>query len=528
MKGIYLLIIMGGFLSACELDRMSLSNVADDNFWTEPKDFIVGINGIYDALQDDYLYGGGVAGDNYEAKTTFRDHDMMSDNSYNRWEWMGSALYMTGQIDPTHFLFSSYWAANYTLIGRANAMISRIEESSVLSEDEYRLYLAQSHAMRALGYHNLATLFGNVPLVTSMDVSNGFDDLAVAASTSEDVVFDFVEKEYIAADSLLNLNTTVQASTTWVDTYGIKALLARTYMYRSKFDMAEPLLREIEAGPFSIHPDYQELFSYDGKTSSEVIFSIRFLENGGGNNGEGFSGTYAKECQGHHHIMPNLVDEFYDTTGASNKIFNTFDKGDSASFISTLPDYDPRLDATVLFPGELWYEGGTAGYQPANGTNYRVQKYIRRDQGDVGSGGQDFYLVRYAEVLLSLAECIIENGGSQTDAESLLNRVRSRESVMMPLVTSAEVTNHRHGIRGVIRHERRVETALEGLRFYDQKRWHMNDADGIIGEFDLFVIEADNVSGYQPDFTLTDRLYWPFPQDAIDNNSLLEQNEWWN
>lgn len=527
MKYISILII-GFLLSACELDRVSLSNVADDNYWTSSKDFEVGINGVYDALQNDYLYGGGVAGDNYEAKMTFRDHDMISDNSYNRWEWMGGALYMTGQIDPTHFLFSSYWAANYTLIGRANAMKQRIEESTILSEEESRLYLAQAQAMGALGYYNLATLFGNVPLVTSMDVSDGFDDLSVPASESEDFIFDFVEQQFNSADSLLNLNNSLQIPTNWINSYGIKALLARAYMFRAKFNDAEPLLRDIESGPYSLHPDYEELFSYEGEASNEVIFSIRFMSLSGGNNGEGFSGTYAQECQGHHHIMPNLVDEFYDTTGVSNKIFNTFDKNDSASFIAHLSKYDPRMDASILFPGELWYDGATSGYQPANGTNYRIQKYIRRDQGDVGSGGQDFYLVRYAEVLLSLAECIIENDGNQTEAEALINRVRNRPSVMMPNVTSTEINNTRNGIRGVMRHERRVETALEGLRFYDLKRWHMNDNDGVIGEFDLFTIEADNVSGYQPDFTLTERLYWPFPQDAIDNNTLLQQNQWWN
>ena len=126
-------------------------------------------------------------------------------------------------------------------------------------------------------------------------------------------------------------------------------------------------------------------------------------------------------------------------------------------------------------------------------------------------------------MLLSLAEAYVEKGTNLDEATKLVNEVRAR--VGMPSVESVEGSGlSQSDMRDIVRHERRVETAFEGLRLFDIYRWHLlKDAvDRINNEASTynFWYEYRNFRGEQ-------EYVWPIPQEDIDSNSKLEQNELW-
>ena len=98
---------------------------------------------------------------------------------------------------------------------------------------------------------------------------------------------------------------------------------------------------------------------------------------------------------------------------------------------------------------------------------------IPTDTSNSWDNGQDFYVVRYAEVLLSLAEAMVQKGGYvYSDVTALVNEVRQRADVNMPTVEEVEGTSlSKDELLEVIKHERRVELAFEGLRLFDLYRW---------------------------------------------------------
>ena len=140
--------------------------------------------------------------------------------------------------------------------------------------------------------------------------------------------------------------------------------------------------------------------------------------------------------------------------------------------------------------------------------------------------GQDFYVVRYPEVLLSLAEALVQSGDyDEAEVRNLINQVRQRPSVSMPRVEDVEGTGlSADQLLEVIKHERRVELAFEGLRLFDLYRWHELEKS-------ITNIEHERTSlglAYEPRSYNGERDYvWPIPLNELNSNPMLEQHKLW-
>ena len=89
---------------------------------------------------------------------------------------------------------------------------------------------------------------------------------------------------------------------------------------------------------------------------------------------------------------------------------------------------------------------------------------------------QDMYVIRYADVLLMRAEALAKQNTGKDEIMSMVNQVRQRADVMMPKVEDAEGSNLSYDqLLDVVKHERRVELALEGTRYFDLMRWKEMD-----------------------------------------------------
>ena len=209
---------------------------------------------------------------------------------------------------------------------------------------------------------------------------------------------------------------------------------------------------------------------------------------------------------------------------------------------------DPRLDATIFIPERTVFRGQTYTTNPAAGNNdkfgkypvwsgYSILKFMEDDPAiSVWSSGTNWIMIRYAEVLLGYLESMVESGATidQTLLDETVNLVRGRAAVNMPAVTTTDPTE----LRKIIRRERRVEFAFEGLRYYDILRWGIA-AQELNHQFtgQKLTNDPENYTDYPVDedgyyiMPQQNRAFkeginelWPIPQSERDINPNLTQN----
>ena len=146
--------------------------------------------------------------------------------------------------------------------------------------------------------------------------------------------------------------------------------------------------------------------------------------------------------------------------------------------------------------------------------------------------GLNIPVIRYAEVLLMYAEAKVENGEIDNSVYDALDQVRERAG--MPVVDRVAYASQ-PDLRELVRRERRVELALEGLRWFDVQRWkiaeevmdgpvygsRLGTVDPDTGELDL---NDDRILSEQRSFDESKNYLWPIPQSQIDINKNLTQN----
>lgn len=515
MKKITYILIAIGLLGCSEdfLDRSSLTSIAENNFWNNEQDAQLGINGIYAQFQGSNLYGG-----NLNSTTAFPLFDTMGDNAYNQFEFEGGARYMEGTLSPVDGFFNGIWTGLYSGIGRANIAIQEIGEMTEeqISETKKNQLIGQARLLRALSYFNLAVYYGDVPLITQYQT---LEEAYVPKNTYEEVTAQIVEDLKFAAT---NLPDSYSDDFFGYATKGAAlGLFARVQLYNKVYDGefgVINLTNQLMALGYALHPNYGELFTEAGERSSEVVFSIRFLRGQEANNGETFSATFLGTPKVSSRPMPNLVNDYYCTDGlpiTESPLYNPNNKGQNR---------DPRANASVYFAGDVFLTDLNRVF-PGNGpTGFGQRKYVRQSadaEGNAvfGEGSQDFYVIRYADVLLMRAEALMETGDIN-GAASLVDQVRAR--VGMPSIADVEGSNlTQDEMRLVVRHERRVELAFEGLRFMDLKRW------GTVEEA-FSRADADPVGPYSPIYQGARSESFPIPQNELDVNKNLVQNPAWN
>ena len=209
-------------------------------------------------------------------------------------------------------------------------------------------------------------------------------------------------------------------------------------------------------------------------------------------------------------------------------------------------DRDPRLAATIIYPGCL-YEGSyfnsidikdpTGDYYAPYGrskTGYHPRKYIDNlsDYADMWNTGMNAIVMRYAEVLLMYAESKIELGQIDESVYKALNDIRKRAGM---LEVDRTVYNNQAKMRELVRRERRVELAMEGLRWFDICRWRIAEEvmpgqvyGALLGTVDAGTgalnLTNERIKVEIRLFDPAKNYLWPIPQSVIDATPAIEQN----
>jgi hypothetical protein len=217
---------------------------------------------------------------------------------------------------------------------------------------------------------------------------------------------------------------------------------------------------------------YKYLFILQGDDSKEVILARRYYAGRATHN-------WTRELW-FHAMVPtkNLAEQYLAKDGlpiTQSALFKGYQ-----TLTSEFEDRDPRMSMTFVVPGsEVLFEQGQwkptfPGFSgsPSTRTGYMLRKFLDETKDAAEFKGEyDFKELRYAEVLLILAEALYEKNGQISDADlnRTINVIRAR--VNMPALTNTFVTANGLTMLGEIRRERTVELAFEGFRRDDLRRW---------------------------------------------------------
>ena len=515
MKKIFLLILTVIVFSNCRedyLEKSSLTSIAENNFWQSESDAFLALNGIYSTLQSKALYGG-----NLNGGQGIPGYDGLSDNAFNAWKWEGPGKHMEGTMDPSHWWYEGIWTSSYQGISRVNSVVQNVNASSdeLIPIETKNELLGQAYFLRALLNFNLAVYFEEVPLILS---PQSLEEAYVPKNSYAEI------NEQIIEDLTFSIEHLPAAHSNDMFGYATKGaalgLLARVQLYNHQYNGENGVLsltEQIIGLGYALHPDYAQLFSTEGKESSEIVFAVRFLRGNDTSNGEMFSATYKASQKVDQQPMPNLVNDYYCIDGlsiATSPLYNPADKKQNR---------DPRAVASFFFKDDVYNVDIPRIFNENLATKFGQRKYIRTGNDAEGNspwseGSLDFHVIRYADVLLMRAEAMAETGDLD-GARSLINEIRAR--VGMPSVEDVEGTVlTQPEMIDLVRHERRVELALEGLRFMDLKRW---------GEMEAAILRAslDPIGSYSPQYLGDKSLVFPIPQGEIDVNPNLVQHPAW-
>lgn len=382
----------------------------------------------------------------------------------------------------TFWALNGTWGNYYNVISLSNSALESLAkyEEHLSNESDKALnakYCAEVRFFRALAYHQLVNLWGDVPLLLDNQALN------ITKSKKEDVLKYIYDELDFCIQTLPAIRPNESEHPGAVTKYTAEMVKAQVKMYNNEWDDVLTLTEDIiNSGKFELYPDFYDLFKIPGKLCNESLLEYQFTDFGNGS-GEIVESDQWFAFQGPRGEAPISGWAFIEPT---QKIRDLFAKrGETV-----------RAETTFLMTDATTRDGDyIPAAKPGEPTAYNGKAYTPKSQMTPGrtqyGAGNNVRVFRYADVLLMNAEAKVRKG---QNGDAPLNLVRERAGL-------APITN---ATLDQILEERQVELALEwGARFYD-------------------LVRTDKAAQELPSFVKGESEYYPIPQDQIDLNPNLE------
>ena len=517
------------YFSACDvLDKKPLDNISDATVWIDETLIDADITGAYakttvltneaDAV---VLAGSGNFFSIYFINNVSDESKTASDFAGNAYKFKFGSLKIAGGL-------LEYWESPYNIIRVLNELLERLPNAQV-SEEFRKQRMAEVRFLRAFNYFAMVKRYGGVPLITKVLSKNDPESELRPARNKEQEVYDFIISEANAASkdlpqvvsetdwgrpskyaalalasrAALYAGSIAQYGTVQLNgVVGIDNALANQY-YQASYDASKAIIDSMKYALYAENADKVQNFKniFLKKRNKEVIFARQHdgSDRDAGGNGwcyDYFQCPFPNGWSNGNHDAPYLemAEAFEYKDGSPGVIKEAYYHKDSLITMEQLwKDKDPRFFATLYTQDTKW-QGRTLNYYNgiiredgtilqqgsykgvlANGEqkywkgSFGVMKYLdeSKDNGNSSSAGifgskQDYIVFRYGEILLNYAEAAFALGktGEALDA---INKIRERAGIAK--LTTIDVDK--------IRHERRVELAFEGHRYWDLRRWRI-------------------------------------------------------
>ncbi len=554
---ILLLVVMA---SCKKLNLTPQNQYTDANFWQ------VDAN-AYNALATCYSQqiSGGYSGSSSAAQAYFYN-EALSDNAYCPLDVNVGTPTAISSGDDANFnaginRVKYEWASYYTDIRSCNLFLENIDKNTTLGGALIARMKGEARYIRAHTYFRLTNLYGDVPLITTVQTP---DEAKVTAKTAKATVVQFILNELDAAAAVLPRRDDQAAADFGRATKGAaKAMKARVLLYNNNWagcaSLCDSLMNnQAVYGTYTLMPKYSDVFSTNHKYNSEVIADLGYSKpnrtwGDWSDLGPFYTGDGAIAAS-NSNLVPtqDLVESYLTLDGKSITDPGSGYDPDNAPYANR----DPRLAYTIVYDQYQWVNqlGNTHTidikpgsvtdltspdaanlYGGGKGTSsgYFWRKYFDPTVNDGFNYGENIIIIRWAEVLLMDAEAKTMLG--QMDAsvwDNTIKPLRARAGFVNPLALNYP-GNTTMSMIDQVRNERRSELALESLRYDDIKRWK-------IAEIVLNHPTGDEVRGAKfaannTEFIkLTVRRFdpakhylWPIPTETIQTDPQITQNPGW-
>jgi hypothetical protein len=539
-----LILTTSAFLfNACEdeLAKSPLDEFDNATFWNSKENIDLALAAVYRGSIRANSWGGGA--NDWWSGNGLLYLELASDNAYHGqgenlgWNRLSNGTLTAGGIG----ILSMYWDNGYKRIARTNNFLENIDKAPLEPEVLAR-YNAEARFIRAAQYFYFSQYFGSVPLVTKILTQEEAN--TVTKATHKELV-DFVITELTAsAQDLPRFKDIPNNEIGRASKQAALAFLGRIQLAEGYFgDAANTYKTIIDFGDNIIDPDYQSLFIEANENSAENIFSIQFIPDLLANGFMQYNGP--RVIGGYSFINPlgDLMEAYQFTDGTE---FSYTDPRYNPDNIGE--NRDPRLSYSIYYNGstirdDIQYISHPDSNSPDrimrlnSKTGYSIRKYMDESiTGNFyGANGANIPVIRYAEILLSYLEAKLEAGDGidQGLLDQTINLVRARSSVNMPPITETNPAL----LRPILRNERRVELALEGIRYWDILRWGVGSEE-LVGDFyghpypdaETEIRKKDASAPDDPysrwyvttkNFREGVDNYWPIPQSEVNINPNL-------
>jgi hypothetical protein len=504
--------------------------------------------GEWGAASSNWIFGSVTSDDAYKGSEP-GDQQPVTDIELYQWSTAGADNYL-----------NSKWQVNYDGVNRANATISLMRTVEGISDADQKRIEGEALFLRAHYHFEIWKMWKNIPYYTEAD--EDFRKSNVGTDALPLIIADL--------DAAINLLPEEQAQVGRATRWTAKAIKGRVQMYQGDYAGALNTLRDVvDNGPYMLEENFHDVFDVGHSNGPETVLAYQASVNDGNPNGENgnrndrlnfpHSGAPVGQCCGFHQPTQNLVNVFKVDANGLPFLDGSWNDAD----LTASDPVDPRLDWTAGRDDVPFLDWGLHAPGWIRDRNWAGPYSPKKNQVTQASGAWsavgwqtmqltslNVHLLRYADVMLLLAEAEIQSG-SIDNAIELINQIRERAAqgaqgpdggpVVVP-IDDAGITWATYNVKPyptggwdkakaleALKMERRLEMAMEGHRFFDLVRW--GDFKEVLNDY--IATESPKRPYLGAAFTVDDRhSAFPFPSvqmelSKVEGESMLVQNPGW-
>ena len=534
--------VAGLMMTGCSadfLDTTPTNRVSTGNVWTTRNLANSVVNGAYERFYYEYTDQWG--------KLTLDVYTEQCDLDVN---WVaGDGALVGGAPTVSSSIFPKWWRLFYEEIYRTSNVIMNLSKVPDMSAEEKARDIAECKFLRAWAYYRANCVWRGVPIYTE-PVEYG---KATKGRATEDEVWEQILKdctEAIDEPNLPNKYGTGDANYGRVTKAAALYLRGQVYLWKKDWAKAEADFKAITTMGYSLFHDYKAMFKKANERNDEYIFQYQYTDDPG--KGNDFSQAFGNR---------NTVDYAWNNFIPNPKFVDSYEWADGKPFNidDVIPGYSSmtpkQRSVYYLRDGLSMHAAGPLasdlrkGFIQMKSYGSDMTKYLRtgnesrkfviegRESRTMWDSDIDIPVFRYADVLLCLAEALNEQGKTN-EAVTYVNMVRGRIPGLALLNSNTYTTvTDQDNMRERIRKEYGWELCGENQMYYKELRWGTwldkkfgtnratatsTDLNGANGMTEIW-----GTKRYTLNFLGDYMQRWPIPQEEIERNPNLVQNEGW-